>query len=73
MGPQAALPLEELVEGAKAEVRPWVGKGRKKDGSLSTMGGIKQKLCASRGSNTWQPSSCIFLALLHNTRQDACS
>ena len=48
MGAQAALPLEELVEGAKAEVRPWVGKGRKKDGSLSTMGGIKQKLCASQ-------------------------
>ena len=56
----AALPLEELVEGAKAEVRPWVGKGRKKDGSLSTMGGIKQKLCASRQ----QPSSNHLLATI---------
>ena len=40
----AALPYDELIEGAKNTVRPWVNKGRKSDGSLSTMGGIKQRL-----------------------------
>lgn len=40
----AALPLEDLLEGAKALVRPWVGKGRKPGGKLSTMGAIKGRL-----------------------------
>lgn len=34
----------KLVATAKDLVRPWLAKGRKKDGSLSTMGGIKKAM-----------------------------
>jgi enoyl-CoA hydratase/carnithine racemase len=41
---EVACPLEELLEAAKKTVEPWLGKGRRKDGGLSTMGSIKRVL-----------------------------
>jgi hypothetical protein len=37
---EVACPLEELLEAAKKTVELWLGKGRRKDGGLSTMGSI---------------------------------
>lgn len=41
---EKATSLDELLEAAKETLRPWLGKGRKKNGQLSTMGGIKKVL-----------------------------
>lgn len=41
---EAVLPEDKLVAGAKDLVRPWLAKGRRKDGKLSTMGGIKKAM-----------------------------
>jgi enoyl-CoA hydratase/carnithine racemase len=41
---EAACPLDELLAAAKKTVEPWLGKGRKGNGGLSTMGGIKRVL-----------------------------
>ena len=41
---QAVADEDGLIEAAKDQLRPWLTKGRKKDGSLSTMGAIKRKM-----------------------------